>query len=142
MTTDSTSPDTVAPSPFAAPLGELRTVLQLDAIVTGANGIAYLVLAGPLADLFGVPESFLRGVGVFLTLFAAAVWATASRATIKRALAASLAIANATWVVASVAAVAGDLHGLSTEGAVWTTAQAVVVAGFAALQLRGLRLSR
>lgn len=32
----------------------LRTVLRLDAAVTGLNGLAYLALAGPLEDLLGL----------------------------------------------------------------------------------------
>ena len=33
---------------------DLRLILKLDAVVTGVNGIAYLALANPLADLLGV----------------------------------------------------------------------------------------
>lgn len=32
----------------------LRDVMRLDAVVTGANGVAYLALAGPLSDLLGL----------------------------------------------------------------------------------------
>ena len=35
----------------------LRPVLLLDAAVTGLNGVAYLVAAGPLEDLLGLPAS-------------------------------------------------------------------------------------
>ena len=38
----------------------LRTVLKLDALVTGANGAAYLVGAGPLADLLGLSPALLQ----------------------------------------------------------------------------------
>ena len=57
----------------------LRLVLKVDAVVTGANGIAYLTLAGPLADLFDVPAGFLRGLGAFLAVFSVAVWLVALR---------------------------------------------------------------
>ena len=39
----------------------LRTALKLDAVVTGANGAAYLVAAGPLEDLLGLSPALLRG---------------------------------------------------------------------------------
>lgn len=139
MTTNSTSADTLARPTLATVLGDLRTVLRLDAVVTGANGLAYLVLADPLGDLFGVSEAFLRGVGVFLAGFALAVWAIASAREVDRGLAACVAVANVAWVPASITAVAGDLHGLTTAGAVWTCAQALVVAAIAALQARALR---
>ena len=46
---------------------------------------------------------------------------------------------NAAWVVGSIAAVLADLGTPTTAGAVWMIAQALVVAGFAELQLTGLR---
>ena len=57
----------------------LRTALKLDAVVTGANGAAYLVAAGPLEDLLGLSPALLRGIGAFLLLFSAAVWTVAAR---------------------------------------------------------------
>src|SRR5690625_1760606 len=47
-------------------LTDLRFALTLDAVVTGANGAAYLVAAGALDDLLGVPTGLLRGIGAFL----------------------------------------------------------------------------
>ena len=39
----------------------LRTALTLDAVVTAANGAAYLALAGPLDELLGLSQTVLRG---------------------------------------------------------------------------------
>ena len=39
----------------------LRTALKLDAIVTGANGAAYLVAAGRLEDLLGLSPRCCAG---------------------------------------------------------------------------------
>jgi hypothetical protein len=114
----------------------LRLALQVDAVVTGANGIAYLALAGPLGDLFEVPAGFLRGIGVFLALFAVAVWLIALR---PKPLAAGVVAANVAWVLASVSFVLFDVHEPSAAGVVWTLMQAVTVAGFAGLQALGLR---
>src|SRR5215217_7675811 len=49
----------------------LRLALRLDAVVTAANGAAYLLAAPLLGDLLGLPAGWLRGVGVFLLLFGA-----------------------------------------------------------------------
>lgn len=120
----------------------LRGALKLDAVVTGANGIAYLALAGPLADLFEVPAGFLRVIGAFLAVFAVAVWLVGARMQIAPAAVRAVVAANAAWVLASAVAVIAAWHDPSTVGAVWTALQAVVVAAFAALQAFGLRRAR
>jgi hypothetical protein len=116
----------------------LTLALKLDAVVTGANAIAYLALAEPLGDLFGMPEGFLRAVGAFLAVFAVAVWQVATRA---QSFAPLVVAANAGWVVASLGAVVADWHAPDTVGTVWIVLQAGVVAGFALLQLAALRLA-
>jgi hypothetical protein len=117
----------------------LRTALRLDAAVTGANAVAYLALAGPLADLFGVPATALRAIGAFLAVFALAVWMTARPAVISRAAAGAIAVANLAWAAGSVVALLLDAWSPETVGAVWIALQAAVVALFADLQLLGLR---
>ena len=117
----------------------LRTALRLDAVVTGTNAVAYLVLAGPLGDLFGVPASALRGIGAFLAVFALAVWMTARPTGISRPAAGAIAVANLAWAAGSVAALVLDVWAPQTVGAVWIALQAAVVASFADLQLLGLR---
>ncbi|MGW3727795.1 hypothetical protein ACWDPP_22150, partial [Streptomyces sp. NPDC000851] len=57
----------------------LRRFLALDAVVTGANGVAYLVASGPLGDFLGVASGLLLVLGVFLTAYAAAVGLLAAR---------------------------------------------------------------
>ncbi|WP_414720528.1 hypothetical protein [Streptomyces sp.] len=53
----------------AGPLVRLRRLLALDAAVTGVNGLAYLVLSGPLGRLLGVDTGLLAGLGAFLLLY-------------------------------------------------------------------------
>jgi hypothetical protein len=120
----------------------LRAALKLDAVVTGANGVAYLALAGPLADLFEVPAGFLRALGAFLAVFAVAVWLAGARGRIAPAAVRAIVAANVAWVLASVVALLAAWHDPSTVGAVWTALQAAVVAAFAALQAFGLRQAR
>ena len=128
MTTTTTAP---------APL--LRLALRLDAVVSGLNGAAYLLAAAPLADLLGLDAGVLRGLGVFLLAFAAAVWLVADRPAPPAVR--TVVAGNALWAVGSLAAVATGLGSPTTLGAVWLVLQALVVAAFAALQATGLRRS-
>ncbi|MFV2120002.1 hypothetical protein ACE14D_16800, partial [Streptomyces sp. Act-28] len=57
----------------------LRRFLALDAVVTGANGLAYVAASGPLGRLLGVDATLLLALGAFLVAYAAAVGAVASR---------------------------------------------------------------
>jgi hypothetical protein len=119
--------------------GLLRLGLKVDAVVTGANGAAYLALAGVLDSPLGVPDAFLRGIGAFLLAFAAAVWTAGARRRISPVAVEAIIAANVLWVGASLALVIGDLHTPATAGAVWAILQALVVAAFAAVQAAGLR---
>jgi hypothetical protein len=120
----------------------LRLALKLDAIVTGANGAAYLIAAGPLGDLLGLSPALLRGTGAFLLAFAAVVWLTATRPSIPRAAVYAIIAANAIWALDSVVAAVAGWGTPDTVGTVWIMLQAIVVAAFAELQLVGLRRAR
>lgn len=131
--------DISTPIPAVRPRQLLRAALKLDAVVTGANGAAYLAAAGPLGDLLGLSEALLRGTGAFLIAYAALVWVTGTRRTIPRAPVLAIIAGNAAWAAGSVVAAIAGLGDPSTAGTVWMVLQAVVVAGFAELQLTGLR---
>jgi hypothetical protein len=118
--------------------GLLPFALRLDAAVSGANGVVYLAAAGALHDGLGVSEAALRGVGAFFLVFAASVWAI-SRAP-RRTAVRVVAVGNVLYAVECVALLAlGVLDDPTALGATWVVAQALVVAGFGALQLTGLR---
>ena len=112
----------------------LRTALKLDALVTGANGAAYLVAAGPLEDLLGFSPALLRSVGVFLLVFSAVVWMVAARPQVSASAALVVIAVNVLWAADSIAFLATGLSDPTTAGAVWIVMQALVVAGFAGLQ--------
>lgn len=120
-------------------LTSLLVALRLDAVVSAANGAAYLAAAGPLADLLGYDAGLLRVLGAGFLAYAALVWLVASARRISRPAAATIVALNVAWALGSVAAVLADLGTPATVGAVWAIAQALVVAGFAELQLIGLR---
>ena len=116
----------------------LRLALRLDAVVTGANGLAYVVAAGPLADLLGLDAAFLRGIGAFLLAFTAFVWAAGARQHPPAAAVRAIVAVNVARVVASLALAVLGLGSPSTAGTVWAVLQAAVVGGFAELQLHAL----
>lgn len=110
-----------------------RPLLLADAVMTGANGLAYAVAGSWLADWFGAPETLVRGLGGFLLLVAAGVALLATRRPVPRRGVAALASLNIVWVVASLDYAL--LGGLTTIGVAWTVLQAVVVGVFAAGQV-------
>ncbi|WP_336085934.1 hypothetical protein [Nocardia sp. SSK8] len=120
----------------------LRFSLRLDAVVTTANGLAYLALAGPLENLLGLDAGIGRAIGVFLTVYGLAVAVIGTRTPINRPATAVVALGNSAWVVASLAALIGGTLSLTTVGAVWAVMQSVTVGAFAALQYLGLRRTR
>ncbi|QFR03105.1 hypothetical protein F9278_39730 [Streptomyces phaeolivaceus] len=116
----------------------LRRFLAVDAVVTGANGLAYLLAAGPLDRFLGVGSGLLLGLGAFLTVYAAGVALLAARERPAAPLVRAVIEANLGWAVLSLVALVLWLTP-STAGAVWTLLQAVTVAWFAAVQYVALR---
>ncbi|MCT9083180.1 hypothetical protein [Streptomyces fulvoviolaceus] len=116
----------------------LRRFLALDALVTGANGLAYLAASGPLGGFLGVDSALLLGLGAFLLVYAAGVGVPASRERPPVLAVRAVIEANLAWAVLSCLSLALWLTP-STAGAVWTVLQAVTVAGFALLQQMALK---
>ncbi len=117
----------------------VRLALRLDAVVTGANGAAYLAAASLLDGPLGMPASFLRWIGAFLLVFAAAVWAVSARREVSPLAVRAVIVLNAFWVIDSLALVAFGWHDPTTGGSVWVALQAIVVAAFALTQAAALR---
>jgi len=111
----------------------LRPALIVDAAVTGLCGVAYLAAAGPLEDLLGLPAAWLRAAGAVLLAFAVLV-ALASRRPTAAAVRAIVAV-NALWVAGSIVFALAGWGSPDTAGTVWIVLQALVVAGFAELQV-------
>jgi hypothetical protein len=104
--------------------------------VSGANGVAYLILAGPLGDLLGLSPALLRVLGAVLVVFAAGVWAAGAAERISNAAVTAIVAVNVVWAVDSLAAAIVGLGSPTAVGTVWIVAQAIVVAAFAGLQWR------
>jgi hypothetical protein len=111
----------------------LRDVMRLDAAVTGANGVAYLALAGALEDLLGLSAPLLRGVGAFLVVFALFVAVLGTRVPL------AVIGANIAWAAGSIVAAIAGWGSPETVGTVWIVLQAITVGAFAELGLLGPR---
>ena len=120
--------------PLPAGPGLLRAALKLDAVVTGANGAAYLAAAGPLSELLGLSAGTLRIAGAFLLVFSAGVWLLGTRERPAGAAVTEVVAVNLLWALGSVAVAVLALGSPTTAGTVWIVLQAGVVGGFAALQ--------
>lgn len=145
MTTTETAgpPVTVFRRPLPIPADALlRTVLKIDAMVTGVNALAYLAAADVLDGALGISGALLRSAGAALLAFAAAVYYTATRRPVRPAAVRGIVAVNAVWVVDSLVALLASWLTPTTAGTLWVTAQAAVVAGFAAVQHRALAATR
>jgi hypothetical protein len=142
MTVDSSMAP--ARSRLTIPSGEplLRLALKLDAVVTAANGAAYLAAAGILDSALGVPSSLLRATGAFLLVFAAIVGFVGTRPVIRPVAAGAIIGANAAWAAGSVMLAILDSFSPTVAGTAWIGLQALVVALFALLQFEGLAKAR
>ncbi|MER5360107.1 hypothetical protein [Streptomyces sp. NPDC002785] len=117
----------------------LRFALVADVILTGANGIGYLVLATVLDSFLGVPLSVQYPVGVFLTVYALWVLAVSRQENISRGSVGFIITLNVAWAVASVATVVVDALTATGIGNGWIVFQGLVVAAMGGLQYMGLR---
>lgn len=114
----------------------LRRVLQLDAVSCAGTGLVLAVGASPVADLLDVGQvGLLRGIGIFLVLYAAGLLA-ASRATpvTMRRWARRSVEADGAWVLGSAALIV--LGTFSAVGALLAAAAALVVGTLAVAKLR------
>ncbi|MFI9120035.1 hypothetical protein ACIGW0_11675 [Streptomyces bikiniensis] len=126
------------PARATRPHTALRRFLALDAVVTGANGIAYAAASRPLGELLGIDAGLLLELGLFLSAFAAGVGWLAGRPQPPAAVVKLVVDANLLWAALSVVALVSWLEP-TTAGLVWTLLQAATVAGFAVLQWTALR---
>ncbi len=133
--------NTTTPQTTTATTGRLslKTVLLLDAAVTGTNGLAYVAGLGFLDSLLGPSATHLLLIGAFLVACSAILTTIATRRPIPRGWAMFAVEVNLVWMVGSIATVAFGWLDLTTAGNIWTILQAGIVGGFAAMQLSALR---
>jgi hypothetical protein len=117
----------------------LRRALALDAVATGATALLVGFGAGFLEPLLGIPAGLMHGAGLVLAPFVALVaWAAIQRR-VAPAIVWTIVLANAAWVLASVALLGSGWIHPTLLGTLFVIAQSVVVGVFAELQYVGLR---
>lgn len=119
--------------------GLLRLVLKLDAVATGAVGVLSLVVGPVLNDVLGTPLALLVPVGIFLVVYAAAIWTVATRPRLSRPAVWAAVVINLVYAVDAIVVVAAGWFPLTALGAAFVLFQAVAVALFTAAQLYALR---
>ncbi|MFJ2716419.1 hypothetical protein [Streptomyces sp. NPDC087437] len=116
----------------------LRRFLALDAVVTGVNGLVYMIDSKPVGNLLGIGSGLLFDLGIFLVLYAAGVGCLAARKQPSALAVKAVIDANVLWAVLSIVAMLAWFSP-TTAGAVWIPVQAMTVAGFGVLQFLSLR---
>ena len=120
----------------------LRRALVLDGAASGGMAALLVLGASPLSEAFGLPEGFLRGVGLLLVPWVALlVWAV-TRPQLARGVGVGIVVSNLAWVGASAWILLGGVVSPTTLGTSFVVMQAVAVAIFADLQWMGLRPPR
>ncbi len=119
--------------------GLLRLVLKLDAVATG--GVGFLSLAaGPALDgVLGIPLVLLLPVGLFLIVYAVAIWVVATRPHLSRPAVWAAVVINVVYALDAVIIVVSGWFLLTTLGIVFLLFQAFAVALFAGAQYYALR---
>ena len=80
----------------------LRRVLNVDALISGASGVAMFALADVFASLLQLPVDLVREAGIILLPFAAFVGFAASRQEPARLAVWAIIAMNILWVVDSI----------------------------------------
>lgn len=117
----------------------LNQVLLLDAMASGATALLLLAGAELLAGLFGLPAPFLRAAGLILAPYVLIVGWMARRSTPHATVIWAIICANLLWFGASLCCLLGPWFEPTTLGTAFVIAQAIVVAGFAELQIMAIR---
>lgn len=117
----------------------LRRILALDAVASGATGLLMAFGSTLLADYLMLEAGVTQPAGLFLIAWASGIAALALRPRPPRTLVMAVIAVNILWVAGSVLALVQGWLQPNVLGVTFVLAQAVAVAGFAALQLFTLR---
>jgi hypothetical protein len=113
----------------------LKNILRLNAVSSGATGILLIFLNQFLATLFNTSQaSAFTEVGIFLIIFAGLVFIPSFQNPPNRSLVRLIIWLDALWVITSVIIVVFGLFQLSTIGNVLTIGVAAWVGLMAILQ--------
>jgi hypothetical protein len=119
----------------------LRRVLVVDAVTSGAMGVAMVAFSELLANLLQLPVELISEAGIILLPFAAFVGFVASRREPSRFAVWAIIAMNAVWVIDSIVLLFTGWVAPNALGYTFVTAQAAAVLAFADLELLGLKRS-
>ena len=117
----------------------LRRALVVDALVSAAAGVLMSLGAGLLAPLLALPPGLLRGAGLVLFPWTAALLWMARRPAVPAAAVWTVIVLNVLWVADSVWVALGGMGMPSALGQAFVAAQALAVVVFAELEFIGMR---
>lgn len=117
----------------------LRMVLLLDAAASGVMALLLIAGATLLAPLLALPQALLVWAGVLLVPWTIMLVMLSRKDALPRLVLYDVVAVNALWVAASLGILVAGLVSPNLLGAAFIVVQAVAVAGFAVLQLAGLR---
>lgn len=123
------------------PSSLLRRVLAIDAVFSGASGIAMIVFADLLANLLQLPAELISEAGMVLVPFAAFVGFVASRSEPARFAVWIVIALNVVWVVDSIVLLFTGWVAPNALGYAVVIAQAAGVLALADLEYMGLKRS-
>lgn len=124
---------TVYPSPL------LKSVLAIDAVVSGAVALLQLAAAGWLSERLQLPQALLVETGAFLVAYTVLLVALARSARVSSAIIGAIVLGNVAWAAGCVALLATDGAAPGGLGTAYVVVQALAVLGFAALEYVGVR---
>ncbi len=112
----------------------LRSSILLDAAVCAVVGLLMLATASQFGDLFNLPVTLLRVIGVILIPYVALLAIIATRSSIAPAAAWTVIGTNLLWTAASFILLLSGQVDPNALGIAFVIFQAIVVALFAELQ--------
>lgn len=122
---------------------QLKTVLLINAISSAAAGLLLILLATPLAVLFGIADTlFFTGTGIFLLVFSSFVGYVATRPQLSAGLVKLITLLDLSWVLGSIVLVIEYRSMLTLIGSILIITVAAWVGLMALLQYKGLSIFR
>lgn len=119
----------------------LRFAMRADALLSGATGLALLVLGRQVAELSGTTAAVEYATGASFVVFGLVVLTLAARPRV-RAAGMALAVGNALFTVATVAVVVADVWPLTDVGVALVLGTGLYTLAMAAVQYAGVRRIR
>lgn len=118
----------------------LKNVLLLNAITSGVTGIALAVMPQFFAHVFEVNATApFIGVGIFLSVYAIAVWLVSRPRTVSLKAVNGVIIADSLWVAASLILIVLQPYNISLLGNIMIAGVALWVLLMAYLQYRAAK---